>query len=402
MKQLADYYDPKLSDEAGIWVPNKVLRPLADPKAAAFTAFAAEHTFNEIFDGRVTPPAVVCCKGLAPASECRCEQERKAAGHPPYYRSAATVPPADGALSDDWKSDPSADERWQAGLDFGMLQLCQSLGVDPKSVTWDAATETLDGDVCAVIWNILRAKMGDDWDPHAPPSGTGAAEPVALDIDALRARLPRHASSRARDIAQEAMRDMADERRHDGGNYALARWFDAILSLPVQSSAPVAQEMPAYEKRALGIIKLATEQAEEIRSLSSAPEATVSGEANRYYDDHLALGLLNNQLARLYKKIGVPATVEPFEWIAETIELFKRMQAASSSPQDVGREATIESLCGEIRRLIGVASDIRLLTNAGRFKEFEDEPWLKRAAACDLQRNLVGELRALSRKGGER
>ena len=66
---------------------------------------------------------------------------------------------------ENWRDDPSADERWNAGLDFGMSKLCAYLGVDPAAVTWDAATETLDGDVCAVIGNILRAKYGDDWGP---------------------------------------------------------------------------------------------------------------------------------------------------------------------------------------------------------------------------------------------
>ncbi|MFZ5692433.1 MAG: hypothetical protein ACOY5F_14385 [Pseudomonadota bacterium] len=67
--------------------------------------------------------------------------------------------------ADDWREDPSADERWQAGCDFAMVHLCKALDVDPQAVRWDAATETLDGDVIAVIWNILRAKMGEDWDP---------------------------------------------------------------------------------------------------------------------------------------------------------------------------------------------------------------------------------------------
>jgi hypothetical protein len=72
--------------------------------------------------------------------------------------------------ADDWRDDPSADERWNAGLDFAMGQFCAALGVDPKSVRWDAATETLDGDVNAVIWNILRARFGEDWDPAAVES----------------------------------------------------------------------------------------------------------------------------------------------------------------------------------------------------------------------------------------
>jgi len=70
---------------------------------------------------------------------------------------------------DDWQDDPSADERWNAGLDFGMVQLCAVLGVDPHTVNWDAATETLDGDVCAAIGNIFRTKYGEDFDPTASP-----------------------------------------------------------------------------------------------------------------------------------------------------------------------------------------------------------------------------------------
>ena len=75
-----------------------------------------------------------------------------------------------GEPDTNWKDDPSSDERWNAGLDFGMRHFCYALGVDPKAVRWDAATETLDGDVIAVIWNILREKMGEDWDPDAAPA----------------------------------------------------------------------------------------------------------------------------------------------------------------------------------------------------------------------------------------
>lgn len=82
----------------------------------------------------------------------------------------STPPAAVEKEADDWRDDPSADERWNAGLDFAMGQFCAALGVDPKSVRWDAATETLDGDVNAVIWNILRARFGEDWDPAAVES----------------------------------------------------------------------------------------------------------------------------------------------------------------------------------------------------------------------------------------
>lgn len=57
------------------------------------------------------------------------------------------------------------------GIDFALMQLCSVLGVDPQSVTWDAATETRDGDVQAIIGNILRAKFGEDWGPQIPMNG---------------------------------------------------------------------------------------------------------------------------------------------------------------------------------------------------------------------------------------
>ena len=81
---------------------------------------------------------------------------------PPGF-AAAPAAPEPAAGGEDWRDDPSADERWSAGLDFAMEQLCSVLGVDPKAVRWDAATETLDGDVCSVIGNILTVWGGDDW-----------------------------------------------------------------------------------------------------------------------------------------------------------------------------------------------------------------------------------------------
>src|SRR6185312_14099276 len=81
-------------------------------------------------------------------------------------RAALSVAPA---TADGWRDDPSADERWNAGLDYGQTQLCSVLGVDTSSVNWDAATETLDGDVQSVISNILRARFGDDWRSEGKP-----------------------------------------------------------------------------------------------------------------------------------------------------------------------------------------------------------------------------------------
>jgi len=70
---------------------------------------------------------------------------------------------------DDWRDDPASDERWNAGCDFAMERLCSVLGVAPQRVRWDAATETLDGDVCSVIGNIIEQALGENWQDRALP-----------------------------------------------------------------------------------------------------------------------------------------------------------------------------------------------------------------------------------------
>lgn len=79
--------------------------------------------------------------------------------------------------SPDIADDPTASAEWNNGCDFAMIQLCHFLGVDQHSVHWDAATETVDGDVQAVIGNILRAKFGDDWGPANARSSAGIEGP---------------------------------------------------------------------------------------------------------------------------------------------------------------------------------------------------------------------------------
>lgn len=63
----------------------------------------------------------------------------------------------------DWQTDPAASPAWNAGCDFAMTALCKMLKVDPNSVSWDAATEELEGDVMSVIGNIMVAAFGDKW-----------------------------------------------------------------------------------------------------------------------------------------------------------------------------------------------------------------------------------------------
>lgn len=80
----------------------------------------------------------------------------------------------------DWRDDPACDERWSAGLDFAMLQLCAAIGVDPDSISFDAATETLDGDVQSVMWRILRAKFGEDFPATPRPEASDAPDIVPV------------------------------------------------------------------------------------------------------------------------------------------------------------------------------------------------------------------------------
>jgi len=89
------------------------------------------------------------------------------ADHEARILSALIPEPVKAGDEPDWRDDPTQDERWNAGCDFAMEQLCKALDVDQASVSWDAATETVDGDVQSVIWNILRARMGENWDPDA-------------------------------------------------------------------------------------------------------------------------------------------------------------------------------------------------------------------------------------------
>ena len=53
------------------------------------------------------------------------------------------------------------DQNLDAGIDFALEQLCKFLNLDPGLVNWDAATETGEGDVQAVIGNIFRNRFGD-------------------------------------------------------------------------------------------------------------------------------------------------------------------------------------------------------------------------------------------------
>ena len=102
----------------------------------------------------------------------------------------AALAPAEAGGAD-WRNDPTADERWNAGCDFAMTMLCQVVKADPDKVSWDAATETLEGDVSAVIGNILTEGLGEDWRERTPAADAVEAhdEQLAVWADELMADL---------------------------------------------------------------------------------------------------------------------------------------------------------------------------------------------------------------------
>lgn len=94
---------------------------------------------------------------------------------------------ANAAPQADWRDDPSADERWNAGVDYAQQKLCKVLDVNPVVVNWDAATETVDGDIEAVTANILTLAMGERW----RPGKTGSERSHADAFEAVREQLAR-------------------------------------------------------------------------------------------------------------------------------------------------------------------------------------------------------------------
>ncbi|GJE29786.1 DUF551 domain-containing protein [Methylobacterium organophilum] len=155
---------------------------------------------------------------------------------------AAPPAPTDGKLAEDWRKDPSADDRWNAGLDYGQRQLCAVLGVDPGSVSWDAATETLDGDVRSVIGNILTAWAGDEWRGVASPGekvlGAGSADWKLVPLEPT----PRMLAA-----AREAMKSFHEEVTEGwerSGSRSANRRKDRLRYRAMLAAAPTTSPAP--------------------------------------------------------------------------------------------------------------------------------------------------------------
>lgn len=158
--------------------------------------------------------AVVEQKRLRKAAEARANTAEAA-----LSIALRSTEAASSGVRDGWRDDPSTDERWNAGADFVMGQLCDYLGVDQSKVTWDAATETLDGDVKAVLGNILRERYGENGDPRS---------------DAAEASYWAVHSKTGMHIGLWPNKSDADEalREYDGGR------ITALFASPIPQSAP--------------------------------------------------------------------------------------------------------------------------------------------------------------------
>ena len=167
--------------------------------AKAYALFGATYRITE-YAGMVKPFKLETVGFVGASGHYELINDAKAAAQADYERrilSALSRPASveGGEPVADWRDDPSADERWCAGLDFGVTQLCVALGIDPETVTFDAATETLDGDVQSVIWRILHARFGDDspvpssGTPERVPASAGERHETGFHLDRLNAWL---------------------------------------------------------------------------------------------------------------------------------------------------------------------------------------------------------------------
>ncbi len=96
--------------------------------------------------------------------------------HKDMFTHWRPLPPPPGTEPESGENDdPTASSEWNAGCDFALLELCTFLDVKPHDVSWDAATETVDGDVRAIIGNILRARLGEDWSATSSPASSKAS-----------------------------------------------------------------------------------------------------------------------------------------------------------------------------------------------------------------------------------
>lgn len=58
---------------------------------------------------------------------------------------------------------------FEDGVIWATEMWASCLGVPSESISWDAATETYDGDVAAVLHGIMASAFGDEWSNNLHP-----------------------------------------------------------------------------------------------------------------------------------------------------------------------------------------------------------------------------------------
>lgn len=96
-----------------------------------------------------------CCRGLAPSSECRCEQERLAQGHPPYHRGAAQSPAREPAYCGDHRKIEVSMATWD-GIVHYIKTLHKERAVDDAKMQLAAYFPI---EHCMTIWGIEPYKI---------------------------------------------------------------------------------------------------------------------------------------------------------------------------------------------------------------------------------------------------
>jgi hypothetical protein len=158
------------------------------------------------------------------------------------------------AIMNEKRSSPDSEPDHE-GIDFALEQLCKFLDVDPASVNWDAATETVDGDVQAVIGNILRAKFGEDWGPSAPAQTVSDNDPVQAAHKALERHgfEPKDGQSLAAAIdtaLSKLIWDLAEAKNAapQAEREALQKIHDWLVCHPIATADDMAQSFPTMEE----------------------------------------------------------------------------------------------------------------------------------------------------------
>ena len=67
-------------------------------------------------------------------------------------------------ISYDQDGEVSTD--FEKGMEWAVEAIGEMLGVSANDYSWDAANEEWEGDVRAVMGNMLTAALGEDWKPR--------------------------------------------------------------------------------------------------------------------------------------------------------------------------------------------------------------------------------------------